>query len=689
MNRSRAKAGRGAVTVAFAMALCSAWLLPAHALADGLPDLWFAGTRLILEHPQQRQGELAVATSDSGFARFLGVAGAAVAYQAGQNYIVVTTADRRTINFTLGDAQFTVNGVTQVAPFAPYLAGADVYVPFLALAKALYIDAIADGTTTVLEPELGALDVRPQGRVTVLTLRGGTALHYKRLSGPAQERVSLEFDGVGSTLERERKLGGSVRGLTINARGITRNPTTVVDINAAPGSVHALLSSDSRNTMSIAFAPAGVALGGSPIPDVGGAALASTRAAPSPPAPPVPVAPKFNPGAPLAAVTSPSASPASSPAALPLAPAVPAVPALITGFKTNATDDDGVNVDVAVSGNAAYEWHRLADNRWYVDLKPASLSIPAQDVPLRYQAMQSMRLKAFSGPSDHVPTVRIAFTLDSPRSVTLAQSAAGLTVQVGAVDDSTLARVGYGQLGSAAGVASASQGTAPGVLAAPPQVEATPAPESTWKFAPSAPYNARLIVIDPGHGGSDPGAAHNGLSEKDLNLDISNRLRDLLVSRGWIVKMTRRSDVDVYAPNDSARDELQARCDIANSAGARFFISVHTNSFTSSSQHGTTTYYYQAQAYGLAAAVHTRLAASLPTTDDGIIKSNFYVIHHTKMPSILIETAFLSNPTDAEYLHSNSFLQKIALGIADGVGDYAASPSQPVSATTSDTPNSL
>jgi N-acetylmuramoyl-L-alanine amidase len=147
-----------------------------------------------------------------------------------------------------------------------------------------------------------------------------------------------------------------------------------------------------------------------------------------------------------------------------------------------------------------------------------------------------------------------------------------------------------------------------------------------------------------------------------------------LVARGWQVKMTRDTDVDVFAPNDSARDELQARCDVANRAGARLFVSVHINSFTSADQDGTTTYYYKADSYGLAQAVHSRLAASLPTTDDGIRKDNFYVIHHSKMPAILVETAFLSNPADAALLKSNSFLQKVAGGIADGIGDFTGGP---------------
>ncbi|GAC1625009.1 MAG: hypothetical protein NVS4B5_16940 [Vulcanimicrobiaceae bacterium] len=178
-------------------------------------------------------------------------------------------------------------------------------------------------------------------------------------------------------------------------------------------------------------------------------------------------------------------------------------------------------------------------------------------------------------------------------------------------------------------------------------------------------------MIDPGHGGSDTGAAHNGLTEATLNLDLSRRLRSLLVARGWQVKLTRDGDSDVYGANASAHDELQARDDIANAAGARMFISMHTNSFTSSSLNGTTTYYYNPDSYGFAAAVHARLAATLPTKDDGIRKENFYVIHHAKMPSILIETAFLSNAADAALLKSEAFLQSVAVSIADGVRDFA------------------
>ncbi|MBV8159473.1 MAG: N-acetylmuramoyl-L-alanine amidase, partial [Acidimicrobiia bacterium] len=86
---------------------------------------------------------------------------------------------------------------------------------------------------------------------------------------------------------------------------------------------------------------------------------------------------------------------------------------------------------------------------------------------------------------------------------------------------------------------------------------ATPGPDGIAPVPAGA--NPRLIVLDPGHGGSDTGAIRNGLVEKNLALDIAMRLRTLLVARGWLVKMTHETDADVYGPNASDINELQAR----------------------------------------------------------------------------------------------------------------------------------
>jgi N-acetylmuramoyl-L-alanine amidase len=696
MNRLRVKAGKvraGCAVAAAVLALLVAAVGPARAGDAGSPTYWYAGTKLVFERPQYRGAALAVASDDLGLGRFLSKLGATLSFQPGQSYVVVTSGDRRTVTFTVGDARYMVGGVMAVAGFAPYLSGGVLYLPFVDLARALYVDPVDDAGTTVLQPQIASLDVKAESRMTIVTLRGASPLHFKRLSDAADGRVALAFSGIASTLERDRDVRGpGLRGVSIEVNGTPRNPTTVVTFDAPPGGAHALAPSDSDNSLSVAFAPPGTQLGGTAIPVQGDATLAATdlatsanRPAAAPLAPPPPPLPVAAPGAANSSQNAAAAAPqygAQTSGGAGNAPAPAGLPAVaVTAFDTIPTDA-GLNVRLAISGPVGYQWHRLGDNRWYLDLKPATLAVPAQDQTLQNDAVQSLRLKAFVGPTDHMQTVRVALTLATPRVVNLVPSDGGLMISVERDDDLDPQVSGSGEL-TGGRIAAAPPPPNSGDPEGAPSGDAGPNPAPTWKFAPPAPgTNGKLIMIDPGHGGSDTGATHNGLVEKDLNLDIARRLRAVLVARGWQVKMTRDSDVDVYQPNDSAHDELQARDDIANAAGARMLVSIHCNAFTMTSLNGTTTYYYRADSYGLASAVHARLAANLATKDDGIRKENFYVIHHGNMPSILIETAFVTNASDAAQLRSPAFLQKVATSIADGVGDYAAG-SQPVSTTSS------
>ena len=693
MNRSRAEAGNApalalSFAIAFALSLAPvrAQTVGAGGVVQSAPDYWFAGTRLAFERPQQKNGRLAVASDDSGLARFLAKLNATLAYEPGQSYVVLTTGDRRTVSFVIGDRRFSVGGVAQTAGFAPYVAGNAAILPFADIARALYVVPIVDGDMTVLQPQIAALDVRPSGRVTIVTLRGASPLHFKRTSPDGEDRLTLAFSGISSTLERMRQVAGTgLEDVTIATSGSPRNPTTTVTFDAAANATHVLVPSDSPNAIAIAFAPAGVALTGTPVPATGDAMLAAAplvvrdpRDAAAQPPPSVitgrGVVPAQQVATPSAALAEPQGGPTPTARGL--------QPATVTGVDADPVDE-GLSVAVAVAGPVTYEWHRLSDNRWYVDLKPATLAMDAQDIPVTGPAVLALRVKGFVGPNDRLPTVRIAMTLATPRIVTLTATNGGLAIAVDRLDDLAPARVGIGEI--AGGKLVASIVPLPAVTpAAAGDGGGDAPPPAAWKFAPppASGTNGRLIVLDPGHGGSDTGAMHNGLVEKNLTLDISKRLRTLLIARGWLVKMTRDTDTDVFAPNDSAHDELQARCDVANAAGARLFISVHINSFTSSGLDGTTTYYYKTDSYGLADAVHARLSAALPTKDDGIRKENFYVIHHTTAPAILVETAFLSNPSDAQLLRSDAFLQKVATSIASGVGDYA-SPAQPLSSNPS------
>jgi len=192
--------------------------------------------------------------------------------------------------------------------------------------------------------------------------------------------------------------------------------------------------------------------------------------------------------------------------------------------------------------------------------------------------------------------------------------------------------------------------------------------------------------------GADPGTQHYGLVEKVLTLDIAQRLRTLLVAQGWTVRMTRETDVDPVSAENIAkmradgkanpddRAYLQTRCDVANNAGARLFISIHVNSAPLESARGTTVYWYKPQDAAFAQALERSVIPVAGTQDDGTRHENFYVVRHTTMPSVLIETAFVTNPDDVALLRSPSFLQNVAQGIANGVKAYAGAPgAQPLS----------
>jgi N-acetylmuramoyl-L-alanine amidase len=335
-------------------------------------------------------------------------------------------------------------------------------------------------------------------------------------------------------------------------------------------------------------------------------------------------------------------------------------------------------VRVTLSGAAAYEWHRLADNRWYIDFQNTTLTGPGRDERPSFGAVQSVRVRQ-TGSTD-TPAVRVAFTATGQQRIDLTPSDSGLVITVSTATTTDLARIGTGRTGGAPVAASG--------VTDPSASPSDPTGTTPWKFGGGAANGgSKIIVLDPGHGGADPGTQHNGLVEKQLTLDIAQRLRTLLVAQGWTVRMTRETDVDPVSqenmakmradgkPNPDDRAYLQTRCDVANYAGARMFISIHINSAPSESARGTTIYWYKPQDAPLAQTIEKNVIPLAGTQDDGTRHENFYVVRHTTMPAVLIETAFATNPGDVALLRQPSFLQNVAQGIANGVKAYAGSPS--------------
>jgi N-acetylmuramoyl-L-alanine amidase len=180
---------------------------------------------------------------------------------------------------------------------------------------------------------------------------------------------------------------------------------------------------------------------------------------------------------------------------------------------------------------------------------------------------------------------------------------------------------------------------------------------------PPIPQGAIVVVIDPGHGGRDPGAIGiGGIQEKQINTTISNRVRQQLQAAGITVLMTRDSDVFV---------ELETRAQMANRAGANLFVSIHANAISMSRPdvNGLETYYFSS-GERLARSIHSAVLRNVNMRDRGVRQARFYVLRHTSMPSVLVETGFVTGAEDAARFRDPAAVNRIADGIARGILDY-------------------
>lgn len=206
-----------------------------------------------------------------------------------------------------------------------------------------------------------------------------------------------------------------------------------------------------------------------------------------------------------------------------------------------------------------------------------------------------------------------------------------------------------------------------------PAVATAPAKASSG-YRTTGGIAGKTIVIDPGHGGSDSGAiGPSGLQEKQVTLPVSQYLKEMLEAKGAKVILTRSTDVDVYGPNASGPDELQARVNVANYNNADAFISVHINSFVNPSVAGIATYYFDGSTYSkrLASAIQDEIAEEPDFGGSrGIQPANFYVLRHSTMPAVLVELGFISNPKEENLLKTAEVRKDFAKRILDGFATY-------------------
>lgn len=204
-------------------------------------------------------------------------------------------------------------------------------------------------------------------------------------------------------------------------------------------------------------------------------------------------------------------------------------------------------------------------------------------------------------------------------------------------------------------------------------VAADPMPNAQVKIAePAAPKPSRVykVMIDPGHGGEDPGATGaSGELEKTSNLAIALQVAALLKQdSSFDVSLTRSDDTYVG---------LEERAEMANDWGADVLLSIHGNSFEEPDIAGTETFYRHEDSMQLASVIHSHLVAAMGNDDRGVKEERLEVLSYSEMPAILVEPGFLTNASDENEIIGAEGQARIAQSIADGLKQYFRSLSAP------------
>lgn len=182
--------------------------------------------------------------------------------------------------------------------------------------------------------------------------------------------------------------------------------------------------------------------------------------------------------------------------------------------------------------------------------------------------------------------------------------------------------------------------------------------------APGPRLQRARIVVDPGHGGHDPGTiAVNGGYEKDVNLSVASKLAGILQRQGHQVTMTHQGGPYI---------ELESRAEVANRQNADLFVSIHSDSIADPSIQGFTVYIANAASQESQQAAQA-IVRALKTTGEqshGVRREDYRVLVRTTGPAVLIELGYLSNPREAQRLQDSAFQRRLAVAIAAGIGDY-------------------
>lgn len=186
------------------------------------------------------------------------------------------------------------------------------------------------------------------------------------------------------------------------------------------------------------------------------------------------------------------------------------------------------------------------------------------------------------------------------------------------------------------------------------------------------PVDQKVIILDAGHGGWDPGKAGvAGDDEKNINLVIMGKLQQYLEQGGAIVYITRATD---EALGSKKRGDMAERKKIANESSGDILVSIHQNAFPSTGVKGAQVFYHKSSEQGkrLAESVQDELKLKVDSENKRLAKQNsdYYILRTTEIPAIIVECGFLSNPTEETLLNDEAYQDKVAWAIYLGITDY-------------------
>lgn len=188
------------------------------------------------------------------------------------------------------------------------------------------------------------------------------------------------------------------------------------------------------------------------------------------------------------------------------------------------------------------------------------------------------------------------------------------------------------------------------------------------------PADHKIVVIDAGHGGSDPGKIGvNKALEKDINLSIVLKVKELLEQKGITVVLTREDENGLYQETDTnkKRSDMQKRCQIIAESKCSIAVSIHQNSYHEEGVSGPQVFYYTTSTQGqqLATIIQNELIAQLAPVSKRTAKPNdsYYLLKKAVCPIVIVECGFLSNWNEAALLVTDEYQKKVAQAVADGI----------------------